>query len=109
MEERWGPPLGGAMLGVSRVVSRGRMVAFEYLRIVEKQGSVVYVAQPGGRAATEFVLTKLDGKHAVFDNPRHDYPQRITYTLTEDGAFQTTIGFINGGKPRAYDYQREQK
>ena len=34
-EERWSPPLGGAMLGVSRTVSRDKLVAFEYLRIVE--------------------------------------------------------------------------
>src|SRR6478609_5559734 len=36
IEERWSPPLGGAMLAVSRTVSRGKMGAFEYLRIVER-------------------------------------------------------------------------
>jgi hypothetical protein len=77
IEERWSPPLGGAMLAVSRTVSRGKMSAFEYLRIVERDGGLVYIAQPGGAAATEFVLTELSPSRAVFDNPRHDYPKRI--------------------------------
>lgn len=60
IEERWSPPLGGAMLAVSRSVNTsGKMVAFEYLRIVERDGGLVYVAQPGGAKGTEFVLTEL--------------------------------------------------
>ena len=58
IEELWSPPLGGAMLAVSRSVNtNGKMSAFEYLRIVERDGGLVYVAQPGGAKATEFVLT----------------------------------------------------
>ena len=35
IEERWSPPLGGAMLAVSRSVNTsGKMFAFEYLRVV---------------------------------------------------------------------------
>jgi hypothetical protein len=60
IEERWSPPLGGAMLAVSRTVNTsGKMVAFEYLRIVERDGGLVYIAQPGGAKPTEFVLTEL--------------------------------------------------
>ncbi len=108
-EERWSPPRGGAMLGVSRTVSRGKMVAFEYLRIVQRDGSLVYVAQPGGRTPTEFVLTELGKTRAVFDNPRHDYPQRIVYELSADGRLSASIGFVNGGRPRGFEFKREQK
>lgn len=108
IEERWGPPKGGALLGVSRTVRAGKMRGFEFLRIMERDGGLVYYAQPGGRKATEFVLTKLEGKRAVFDNPRHDYPQRITYEITDDG-LKTWIGFINGGTGRHLQYTREGK
>ena len=41
------------------------------------------IAQPGGTASTEFVLTEhsteLNSHRAVFENPRHDYPKRIVY------------------------------
>ena len=107
IEERWSPPLGGAMLGVSRTVSRGSMVAFEYLRIVERGSGLVYVAQPGGRPPTEFVLVDLNETFAVFENPRHDSPQRIEYELHDDGVLTASIGFINGGSPQVFEFQRE--
>ena len=106
-EERWSPPLGGAMLGVSRTVSRGKMSAFEYLRIVERDGGLVCIAQPGGNPPTEFVLTTLTTTRAVFDNPRHDYPKRIVYERSAEGDLSATIGFMKGGSPRRLEYKRE--
>lgn len=107
IEERWSPPRGGAMLAVSRTVNTsGKMVAFEYLRIVERDGGLVYVAQPGGAAPTEFTLTELSGTRAVFDNPRHDYPKRIVYELSADG-LTATVGFLKGGSPRRYEFELE--
>ncbi|MEM7309018.1 MAG: DUF6265 family protein [Planctomycetota bacterium] len=105
-EERWSPPSGGAMLAVARTVRGGRMVAFEYLRIVERKGGLVYVAQPGGGSPTEFVLTELSGTRAVFENPRHDSPQRIVYELAGD-RLTASIGFMKGGRPTQFGFQRE--
>ena len=111
IEERWCPPLGGAMLAVSRTVNTsGKMFAFEFLRIVEREGGLVYIAQPNGAPPTEFVLTELSAKRAVFDNPRHDYPKRIVYEVTaEGGALSATTGQIKGGTPRRYEFTREGK
>jgi len=107
IEERWSPPKGGAMLAVSRTVSRDTMSAFEFLRIVERNGGLVYIAQPGGAAPTEFVLTELGAQRAVFDNPRHDYPKRIVYELSAEGGLSATIGFAKGGSPRRFEFTRE--
>jgi hypothetical protein len=108
IEERWSPPLGGAMLAVSRTVNTsGKMSAFEYLRIVERDGALVYFAQPGGAKATEFVLTELTKTRAVFDNPRHDYPKRIVYELSAEGGLSATIGQLKGGTPRRFEFKRE--
>lgn len=115
IEERWSPPLGGAMLAVSRTVNTGgKMVAFEYLRIVERDGGLVYAAQPGGAPKTEYVLTEVGpteagGKRAVFDNPRHDYPKRIVYELSAEGKLSATIGYMKGGTPRKFEFGREDK
>jgi len=107
IEERWSPPGGGAMLGVSRTVRGGAMVAFEFLRIVERDGGLVYVAQPGGNPPTEFVLTELGLTRAVFDNPRHDYPKRIVYELSDEGRLSATIGYARGGTPRRLEFEPE--
>ncbi len=108
IEERWSVPLGGAMLAVSRTVNTsGKMSAFEYLRIVERDGGLVYVAQPGGAAPTEFVLTEVTPSRAVFDNPRHDYPKRIVYEFSPEGVLSATTGFMKGGTPRRFEFRRE--
>lgn len=108
IEERWSPPLGGAMLGASRTVARDRMVAFEFLRIVERDGGLVYIAQPGGRPPTEFALTELGKTKAVFENPRHDSPQRIVYELSGDGVLSASIGYTKGGTPQRFEFKREE-
>lgn len=106
-EERWSPPLGGSMLATSRTVSRGRMSAFEFLRIVEREGGLVYIAQPGGRTPTEFVLTELGDTRAVFENPRHDFPQRIVYELSPEGRLTASISYTGGGSARSFEFGRE--
>jgi hypothetical protein len=111
IEERWTPPLGGAMLAVSRTVNTsGKMNAFEYLRIVERDGGLVYIAQPGGAKPTEFVLTELVSENgstrAVFDNPLHDYPRRIVYELSAEGRLSATIGQLKGGTPNRFEFTR---
>jgi len=107
MEERWSPPKGGSMLAISRSVARERMTAFEYLRIVERDGGLVYIAQPGGASATEFILTEISSSRAVFENPRHDYPRKITYELSPEGVLVATIGQLKGGTPRRFEFRRE--
>ncbi len=108
-EERWSPARGGAMLAVSRTVNAGgKMVAFEYLRVVERDGGLVYIAQPGGAKPTEFVLTEVTGNRAVFENPRHDYPKRIVYELSPEGGLTATIGLLKGGTPRKFEFKREE-
>src|SRR5687767_14251928 len=88
VEERWTTPGGGAMLAVSRTLKGDRMVAFEFLRIVERDGGLVYIAQPNGRPPTEFVLTALSPTSVTFENPAHDFPKMIRYTLCPDGTLE---------------------
>lgn len=76
-------------------------------RGVERDVGLVYIAQPGGKAVTEFVLTEIGANRAVFENPRHDYPKRIVYELSGEGGLSATIGFTKGGTPRRFEFTRE--
>jgi hypothetical protein len=95
-EERWTPAAGGAMLAVSRTVKGDRMVAFEFLRIVERDGSLVYIAQPNGRPPTEFTLTAISAESATFENSAHDIPKLIRYTKRADGSLEARVS--DGGQ-----------
>jgi hypothetical protein len=107
IEERWSPIDGGAMLATSRTVSGGRMVAFEYLRIVERDGGLVYVAQPNGRPPTEFGLTEIEEGRARFENASHDFPQRIEYELNGEEGLRATISDLAGGRAQTFEFKRE--
>ena len=98
VEERWTAPAGGAMLSTSRTLRGGRMVAFEFLRIVARSGTLVYVAQPGGRPPTDFTLTTSGPGYAVFENPSHDFPKRLSYRRTGP-TLQVDVDGDEQGKP----------
>jgi hypothetical protein len=105
VEERWTPPAANAMLGLSRTLQDGRMTAFEFLRIVEREDGIFYVAQPGGRPPTEFKLTAYDGRVALFENPQHDYPRRIAYRRNDDGTLGATIDAGPGSEATTFTFE----
>lgn len=85
MEEHWSAPAAGSMIGMHRDVGKGRTMLFEFLRIEQKGDQIVYLSMPNGRSpATAFALKELSGTRVVFENPSHDFPQRIIYW--KDGA-----------------------
>ena len=103
MEELWIEPKGGMMLAVHRETADDRPTFFEYLRIEDRDGSVVYVASPRGGHPTEFELSSIDGTRAVFENPDHDFPQRIIYHL-QDGVMTSRIEGTVDGKFRSAEW-----
>jgi len=107
VEERWTPPAGGTMLAVSRTVSGDRLVEFEYLRIVERDGGLLYIAQPNGQPPTEFRLTHLDGESATFENPSHDFPKVIAYRARPDGSLEASISGEKGQKKMSWVFERK--
>lgn len=91
VEERWTEAGGGVMLAVSRTLKGDRLAAFEFLRIVERDGGLVYIAQPNGRPPTEFTLTSITADVATFENPTHDFPKMIRYTRKADGSLEAVV------------------
>ena len=96
LEERWTAAAGGAMLAVSRTVKGDRMVAFEFLRIVEREGTLVYIAQPDGNPPTEFRLSAITNDSATFENKAHDFPKVIAYVKKADGTLEARVS--DGGQ-----------
>jgi hypothetical protein len=68
------------------------MTAFEFLRIVERDGTLVYIAQPSGGPPVEFPVRTVTRNSVTFENPAHDFPKVITYTLQGDGSLQAVVG-----------------
>ena len=91
-DERWTPAASGSMLAIGRTMRNGVMGEFEFLCITERNGSLIYQAMPNGRSpATDFALTHIDGNSALFENPAHDFPKAIRYTLKPDGTLEAVV------------------
>ncbi|WP_313319117.1 DUF6265 family protein [Stenotrophomonas sp.] len=69
-----------ALVGEGRSYRQGKLQFEERLRIIEDGGLLYYVADvPGNPAPVRFGLVEQGDQSAVFENPQHDYPQRIAY------------------------------
>lgn len=105
-EEHWMPPRGGVMLGMSHEVVRGRMVFFEYLRIEAQPDGVYYLASPKGRQPpTAFRMIESEPRRVVFENPAHDFPQRIAYWLDGGGVLHARIEGLENGRAKSSEWE----
>jgi hypothetical protein len=92
VEEQWMAPAAGVMLGMGRTVSRGKVTEYEFLQVREGPGGALYyIAQPSGQKEAAFQVVSLDAAGVIFENPQHDFPQRITYSLQPDGSLLAAI------------------
>jgi hypothetical protein len=96
-EEHWTEPAGGTMLGMNRTIVHGKTVFFEYLRIEKRADAIVYLASPKGQhPPTPFKLAECTQNQATFENPQHDFPQRIIYERNGDELRGRIEGVRNG-------------
>jgi len=79
-EERWLGPANGVLVGVNLSRSAANS-SFEFFRIArDVTGTLAYHAQPDGRTPVTFRLVEATPGKAVFENLKHDFPQRIIYS-----------------------------
>ena len=96
------------MLAVARSLHNGLMTSFEFLCIVERNGGLVYTAMPNARQpATDFTLTKIEPNSVTFENPAHDFPKMIRYTLGADGTLEAVVSGTGKQKPQVFRFKRK--
>ncbi len=102
--ETWTTPAGGTLLAVGRTVKRGKTVSHEFMQIRETgSGQIAFIALPSGQKEASFPLVRLSGQEAVFENPQHDFPQRVIYRRNGD----LLTGRVEGsesGEAKGFDF-----
>jgi hypothetical protein len=94
--EQWMAPAGGMLLGAARTVRGDSVTEFEQLRIHERGDTLVYHAMPSGQSPAEFRTTQASDTLVAFENPTHDFPQRVLYRRGADSLFARVEGNRNG-------------
>ena len=105
-EEHWRPLQGSTLLGSSHSFTAEKTVFFEHLRISAGRGTIAYVAMPGGKQPVVFPLAKIEDGVVVFENGKHDHPQRIRYERTEKGV-TATISLLDGSRAESFVFTKK--
>ena len=104
VEEVWSSDVAGNLIGMSRTVTDGKVVSFEFMRIVTDHEGTHFIAQPGGGAATTFSATEVSRKQIKVENRQHDFPQRIVYRREGESLSATISGPDEGGQEMSFSY-----
>jgi hypothetical protein len=106
-EEIWAGPRGGTLMGFSWTGEGSNISEYEYLRVqAGEDDEVIYLAQPGGGPGVGFHLVQADATSATFENPTHDFPQRIRYRREGD-VMVATISRLDGSNALSWTYRRQ--
>jgi len=97
ISEMWMKPSGNAMMGVGRTIKSGKLVDFEFLRIVEDANGIAYISRPSeNKEDTSFKMIRSSTGEVVFENAAHDFPQRIIYKGSGEKMTARIEGLTNG-------------
>jgi len=79
-------------------------VSYEFQRIVEDAGSLAFFAAPSGQPQVRFALKSLSDNEVVFENLANDFPQRVSYRLSQNGDIAARIEGDAADSARAVDF-----
>ena len=104
VEERWMLPRAGSMLGVGRTTRGEKLIEHEFVVLTERDGRLAYEAHPSGQATATFMSKPITGREVVFEDPAHDFPQRVGYKSTGPGQLLAWVEGTSGGKTRRIEF-----
>ena len=105
--EVWSRPEGWHLFGYAvSLDSEGKAQFFEQMRIdvfPDDSLKVIFNAYPKGVGPSQFADSQWGYDQITFENPAHDYPQRIKYWRVEDELF-AEISLIDGSQARQFEF-----
>ena len=67
-------------------------------------GRLAYEAHPSGQATATFISKPISGREVVFEDPTHDFPQRVGYRSTGPGQLLAWVEGTSGGRARRIEF-----
>jgi hypothetical protein len=97
---------GAALQGEASMVVNSKKQITEHMRIERLGDDIYYTAKPRENALpVMFQLTSRQDGRFVFENARHDFPQRIFYWQEVNGGLAARIEGEAGGQTRSIDFR----
>lgn len=102
LSESWKQLNDSTFQGESFFIKNKDTLHFETLTLQQKGEELFYNATVKGQnenKAVTFKMTSETEKQLVFENPKHDYPQKITYNQIKKDSLVASISGVQLGKP----------
>jgi hypothetical protein len=103
--EHWEKLTDELFTGGSETIKNGDTIFSEKLKIVKEGDEIFYVADVSHNPApVKFKMISISDTEAVFENPEHDYPRKITYRYTEGDLHASIEGPGKSGNWKKVDF-----
>lgn len=102
-EEYWLRSGQDGMVGVGRI-RQHQTRWLEHMRIApDATGRLTYYASPGGAPPVAFPLARSGAQELVFENPAHEFPQRISYRRAGE-RLVATVSLLDGSRAETWHF-----
>lgn len=108
LSENWSKLNDSTLQAVSYFIKAEDTLHFEQILLQQKGEDLLYKASVKGQnndKAIVFTLTSKSPAMLVFENAKHDYPQKISYSLTNKDNIVASISGIQQGKASSERFQ----
>ena len=96
-----------SMLGVGRTTRGTTLVDYEMVLIRERGDQLAYEAHPANQEPAVFMSATIGEQSIVFENLKHDFPQRVGYERREADRLLAWIEGPQNGQTRRVDFSYE--
>ncbi|AOW09607.1 DUF6265 family protein [Flavobacterium gilvum] len=107
LSESWKQLNDSTFQGESFFIKEKDTLHFETMTLQQKGEELFYNATVKGQnddKTVPFKMTIITEKQLIFENPKHDYPQKITYSLIKKDSLVASISGIQLGKPSSESF-----
>lgn len=107
--ETWAKINDSLFSGKSHTIYDNDTVFSEVIRIEQTDTNIYYIVNTAhNEKEVAFKLIEVSGNKAIFENPAHDFPNRIIYELKNDSSLYARIEGMSNGKEVAGEFNLKQ-
>jgi len=103
LTETWEKENDSTFSGISYFLKNNDTLSKEKIALQQRGTELSYIAtvpSQNGGSPVPFVMTSISDKQFVFENSKHDFPQRIAYNLIQKDSISAEISGTQSGKEK---------
>ena len=112
LTESWQRQNDSVFVGSTYFINESDTLHSETILLEQRADSITYSAKVKGQnndKAVPFTLTTANTNSLVFENPAHDYPQKIVYQKSKSNGLVVTVSGMLRGKKNVEKYSFTKK